>query len=127
MSRRTPRASPRTQRSPQERNARSQAVQRVADQALLRGSLVHMKRTCGKKNCRCQQGQKHPALCLAIRWGKQRKMIYIPHDLEDTVRRWIETGQEVDGLLDAISQQCLETLLAKKKETLAHKRKEKPP
>ena len=127
MSRRTPPASPRTQRSPQERNARSQAVQRVADQALLRGSLVHMKRTCGKKNCRCQQGQKHPALCLAIRWGKQRKMIYIPHDLEDTVRRWIETGQEVDGLLDAISQQCLETLLAKKKETLAHKRKEKPP
>jgi len=127
MSRRTPRASPRTQRSPQERNARSQAVQRVADQALLRGSLVHMKRTCGKKNCRCQQGQKHPALCLAIRWGKQRKMIYIPHDLEDTVRRWIETGQEVDGLLDAISQQCLETLLAKKKESLARKRKEKPP
>ena len=54
-------------------------------------------------------------------------MIYIPHDLEDTVRRWIETGQEVDGLLDAISQQCLETLLAKKKESLARKRKEKPP
>ncbi len=127
MSRRTPPASPRTQRAPQERNARSQAVQRVADQALLRGSLVHMKRTCGKKNCRCQQGQKHPALCLAIRWGKQRKMIYIPHDLEDTVRRWIETGQEVDGLLDAISQQCLETLLAKKTESLARKRKEKPP
>ena len=82
MPQRTPRRSPRTQRSPQERDARSQAVQRVADQALLRGSLV---------------------------------------------RRWVETGQEVDGLLDAISQQCLETLLAKKKETLARTRKEKPP
>jgi len=54
-------------------------------------------------------------------------MIYIPRALEDTVRRWVETGQEVDGLLDAISQQCLETLLAKKKETLARQRKEKPP
>jgi hypothetical protein len=86
-----------------------------------------MQRTCGKKTCRCQQGQKHPALCLAIRWGNQRKMIYIPHDLEDTVRRWVETGQEVDGFLDVISQQCLETLLAKKKESLARKRKEKPP
>jgi hypothetical protein len=86
-----------------------------------------MQRTCGKKNCRCQQGQKHPALCLAIRLGNQRKMIYIPRALEDTVRRWVETGQEVDGLLDAISQQCLETLLAKKKETLARTRKEKPP
>jgi hypothetical protein len=86
-----------------------------------------MQRNCGKKNCRCQQGQKHPALCLAIRWGNQRKMIYIPHALEDTVRRWVETGQEVDALLDVISQQCLETFLAKKKETLARQRKEKPP
>ncbi len=127
MPRRTPRAPPRTQRSPQERQVRSQAVQRIADQSLLRGSLVRMERICGKKNCRCQQGQKHPALCLAIRWGNERKMIYVPRDLENTVRRWVETGQEVDGLLDAISQQCLETLLAKKKESLARKRKEKPP
>ena len=127
MPQRTPRVAPRMQRSPQERHARSQAVQRVADQALLRGSLVRMERTCGKKNCRCQQGQKHAALCLAIRLDDQRKMIYIPRALEDTVRRWVETGQEVDGLLDAISQECLETLLAKKQETLARKRKEKPP
>jgi hypothetical protein len=127
MPHRTPRVSPRTHRSPKEREARSQAVQRVADQALLRGSLVRMERTCGKKNCRCQKGQKHPALCLAIRMGSQRKMIYIPHALEDTVRRWVETGQAVDGLLDAISQQCLETLLAKKKEALTRQGKEKPP
>jgi hypothetical protein len=127
MARRTSRRTSRTQRSARERDTRSQAVQRVADEALLRGSLVQMKRTCGKKGCRCQQGQKHPALCLAIRLGNQRKMIYIPHALEETVRRWVQTGQEVDGLLDAISQQCLETLLAKKEETLARTRKEKPP
>ena len=59
--------------------------------------------------------------------GNKRKMIYIPRPLEDTVRRWVETGREVDGLLDAISQQCLETFLAKKKETLARTRQEKPP
>ena len=127
MARRKPRRAPRTQRAPQERQARSQAVRRVAQEALLRGSLVRMERTCGKKNCRCQQGHKHPALCLAIRVGEQRKMIYIPRALEATVRRWVETGQEVDGLLDAISQECLETLLAKKREALAQKRKEEPP
>jgi hypothetical protein len=33
----------------------------------------------------------------------------------------------VDALLDVISQQCLETFLAEKKETLARQRKEKPP
>jgi hypothetical protein len=126
MTRRAPRPRSRTHRSAQERDARSQAVQRVADRALLRGSLVEMRRTCGKKSCRCQQGQKHPALCLAIRLGEKRKMIYVPHALEETVRRWVQTGQEVDGLLDAISQQCLETFLTKKKEALGRQGKEKP-
>ena len=51
----------------------------------------------------------------------------IPPALEETVRRWVETGQEVDGLLEAISQECLQTFLVKKEEVLARKRKEKPP
>jgi hypothetical protein len=49
MTRRMPRPASRTHRSAQERDARSQAVQRVAEHALLRGSLVEMRRTCGKK------------------------------------------------------------------------------
>ena len=126
MTRRIPRPPPRNQRSASERDARSKAVQRLGDEAMLRGSLVRMQRVCGKKHCRCQQGQKHPALCLAIRWGKQRKMIYIPRALEETVCRWVRTGQEVDELLDAISQQCLETFLAQKKEALVRQGKEKP-
>lgn len=127
MPRRIPRPPSRTHRSPEERDARSQAVRRVAEQALLRGSLVRMERTCGKKNCRCQQGEKHPALYLAIRSGNRRTMIYIPPALEETVRRWVETGQEVVGLVDAISQHCLKTLLDRKRETLARRGKEKRP
>ncbi len=127
MRRRTPRSFSRLQRSPAERQARSQVVQRVAEEALLRGSLVRMQRSCGKRGCRCQQGQKHPALCLAIRFGGRRKMIYVPHALEETVCRWVQSGQEVDGLLEAISQQCLKTLLKKKEQILARTRKEQPP
>jgi hypothetical protein len=119
---------PRNQRGPRERDARSRAVQRIAAQEMLRGSLVPMERTCGKKNCRCQQGEKHVSLYLAVRRGERRVMIYIPKALEETVRRWVETGQEVEGLLEAISQECLQTLLAKKEEALVRKRKkEKPP
>ena len=62
----------RSQRSPKERDARSRAVKRVAEQSLLRGSLVEMARTCGKTGCRCQQGQKHVSLYLAVRRGRQR-------------------------------------------------------
>ncbi len=78
MPRRIRRAPPRTQGSSQERDARSQAVQQVAEQALLRGSLVQMQRTCGKKHRRCQRGQKHPPLYSAIRLDNRRTMICVP-------------------------------------------------
>lgn len=108
----------RSQRSAKERDARSRAVQRVADESLLRGSLVLMRRTCGKKGCHCQQGEKHPALYLAVRRDKQRTMIYIPPALEETVRQWVENGRQVDELLDFVSQQCLEQLLQQKEQAL---------
>ncbi|MCY2995681.1 MAG: hypothetical protein NTY19_48715 [Planctomycetota bacterium] len=101
----------RSQRSPQERDARSRVVKRVAEQLLLRGCLVQMARTCGKTGCCCQQGEKHVSLYLAIRRGRKRTMIYIPSALEETVRQWAETGREVEELLDFISQQSLDQLL----------------
>jgi hypothetical protein len=108
----------RSQRSAKERNARSRVVQRVAEEPLLRGSLVLMRRTCGKQGCHCQQGEKHPALYLAIRRGKQRSMIYVPPALEETVRQWVQNGRQVDELLDLVSQQCLAQLLQQKEEAL---------
>lgn len=125
----------RSQRSPKERDARSRTVQRLAEQDLLRGSLVTMARVCGKPGCRCQQGQKHVSLYLAVRRGKKRVLIYIPPALEDTVRQWIQTGRTVDESIDFISQQCLEQLLQQKeqvrKQSAAAKqrprRRERPP
>jgi Family of unknown function (DUF6788) len=108
----------RSQRSSQERQARSAAVQHVADKPLLRGSLVVMHRRCGKPGCHCQQGEKHPALYLAVRAKNKRAMIYIPPALEETVREWIVNGRRVDELLDFVSQQCLAQLLDQKQQVL---------
>lgn len=123
----------RSQRSSQERQARSSAVQQVAKKPLLRGSLVVMHRTCGKAGCHCQQGEKHTALYLAVRAGDKRTMIYIPAALEETVRQWIGNGQRVDELLDLVSQECLAQLLEQKQQALGrssqasarHKRRRK--
>jgi hypothetical protein len=63
-------------------------------------------------------------------------MIYIPHALEETVREWVQTGREIEELLDFISQQCLDQLLQQKERTLgrtsaqgprSRKRKVPPP
>jgi uncharacterized protein DUF6788 len=111
----------RTHRSPQERDARSRAVQLLADKPLLRGSLVLQYRSCGKKSCRCQTGPKHPALYLHTRSGDQRVRIYIPPALHDTARQWVDNGRRVKRLVDRVSQHHLQALLERKQEIFARK------
>jgi hypothetical protein len=106
----------RSQRPAEERHARSRAVQHIADNRLLRGSLVSMARVCGKAGCHCQQGEKHVSLYLSVRLNNRRKMIYIPPTMENTVRGWVESAQDVDRLLDFISQQCLAQFLEEKQQ-----------
>jgi hypothetical protein len=108
----------RSQRPGEERHARSRAVQHLADNPLLRGSLVCMARTCGKAGCHCQQGEKHVSLYLAVRVDNRRRMIYVPAAMESTVRGWVENAQEVDELLDFISQQCLAQFFQQKQQKL---------
>ncbi len=113
---------PRSHRSPQERDARSRAVQILADKPLLRGSLVLQHRSCGKPYCRCQKGQKHPALYLHTRSGDRRVRFYIPPALHDTARLWVNNGRRLKRLLDRVSEHQLQALLGQKQEILARRR-----
>jgi hypothetical protein len=115
----------RSHRSPQERDARSRAVQLLADKPLLRGALVLQHRSCGKSYCRCQAGQKHPALYLHTRSGDQRVRIYIPPALHEAVRAAIETGRRIDQGIDHVSDQNLQAFLEQKQAILT--RKGRPP
>lgn len=114
---------PRSQRSARERDFRSRAVRRVANEPLLRGSLVQMHRRCGKQGCHCQQGEGHPALYLALRDQGKRRMVYIPPALEETVRAWVQNAQDLDELLDLISAHSYQELLQKKTHVLGSSRK----
>ena len=64
----------RTHYSVQERDTRSRAAQLLANQPFLRGSLVLRYRTCGKSYCRCQRGQKHPALLSLHALGSEASL-----------------------------------------------------
>jgi len=112
----------RSQRSAKERDTRSRAVKRLADEDFLRGSLVQMHRTCGKSGCRCQQGEKHPALYLSIKSGGRRSLVYIPAELEQKVRDWVHNATELSDLLDLISEHCYQRLLREKQQSIDRKR-----
>ncbi len=119
---------PRSQRSSQERDARSRAVPILADKPLIRGSLVLHHRSCGKSYCRCQKGQKHPALYLHTRAGDQRVRIYIPPALHQTARQWVDNGRQVRRLVQRVSEHQLQALLEQKQQILARRRgSEGPP
>jgi hypothetical protein len=112
---------PRSHRSPQERDDRSRAVRILADKPLIRGSLVLQHRSCGKSYCRCQRGQRHPALYLHTRSGDQRVRIYIPPALHETARRWVDNGCRLRRLVQRVSEHQLRALLEQKQRILARR------
>lgn len=104
----------RTQRSSQERQARSRAAQLLANEPVLWGTLVMRLRCCGKSYCRCQRGQKHPALYLYTRSAGRQIGTYIPKALHDTVRQAVDNGRRVKQLFDQVAQENLQSLHQRK-------------
>src|SRR5437870_5150761 len=121
-----PHPPPRSHRPHTGREARSRLVKRCAEVPLLRGSLVTMRRACGKSGCRCNEGQLHVSLYLSVRVGQRRKMIYVPPELEPRVREWVASSQEIDRLLEIVSQSCLEQVLKSKRERAGPRRARRP-
>lgn len=94
-----------------ERFARSRLAKLVHERPFLCGSLVSLNRVCGKEGCKCSRGELHPGLCIALRVGEKRKMIYVPQALGATARRWVATYQEAWRMMEEISQACFERFL----------------
>jgi hypothetical protein len=94
--------------------ARSRLTSMLQDLPMLRAGLVTMARTCGKKTCKCAKGEKHVSLYVSLKVGKVRKMIYVPPDLEETVRVWAGNYREAAALWEKMLQEYLERFLRQK-------------
>jgi len=70
---------------------------------VLRGSLVIVKRNCGKPNCHCQKGFKHRSLYLSQNHKGKTRMIYIPRHLEDKIHQYIKSYQKHKITLNQLS------------------------
>ena len=80
-------------------------------QASLEGSLVSQMRRCGKEGCRCAQGELHgPYVYLSISRGSDRRLLYVPAELAEVVRRHVSLTQHIETTLAAISAINLELL-----------------
>jgi hypothetical protein len=80
-------------------------------EASLDGSLVSQMRRCGKEGCRCAQGELHgPYVYLSISRGSGRRLLYVPADLAELVRRHVSMTEQIESTLAAISAINLELL-----------------
>ena len=72
---------------------------------LIRGSLVHTMRKCGKKNCVCATGGKgHPVCLLSTSTVKARnKMTYISKENEETVSAGVASYRLVWEIIEELS------------------------
>jgi hypothetical protein len=98
--------------SANDRDARSQ-LRQLLDQAdgLIHGSLIMMKRRCGKPACRCvTQDEKHRSWYLGLTQHRKTRMKHVPKHREATVRRWVQAYQQARSLLDRISQEAWKRL-----------------
>jgi len=78
-------------------------------QASLEGSLVSQMRRCGKEGCRCAQGELHgPYVYLSINRGANRRLLYVPAELAEVVRRHVSLTEKIESTLAAISTINLE-------------------
>lgn len=102
--------------APQERAARSRLAQLLHDHDVICGSVVSMARTCGKAGCRCERGEKHVSLYLSTKVEGQRRMVYIPPELEEEVRCRVAAYREVQQLTEVVSTVCVSRVLERKRE-----------
>jgi hypothetical protein len=71
---------------------------------VIKGSLVWLKRVCGKSGCHCYQGKKHVSLYLSRSVKGRTTMAYIPHRYEDAVKDAVSEYKRILKVLDELSE-----------------------
>ena len=94
----------RAKMSREERRFRSALAKLISERGVLRGTLVHRERKCGKPNCKCTRGEKHPGVYLVVSEDGRRRQLHIPKDWEETVEQWVANYHEIRELLEQLSR-----------------------
>jgi hypothetical protein len=72
---------------------------------VLAASLVQIAKHCGRPTCRCMtRGEKHVGNYLTLLHGGKTKTVYVPVDLVEDVRTWIQEHHRLKALDKEITQ-----------------------
>jgi hypothetical protein len=75
---------------------------------VLAASLAQVNKRCGQPSCACHHGGPlHQAHHLTLREGGKTRTVYLPRDLLDEVRTWVQEHQRLKALTHEISRLAL--------------------
>jgi hypothetical protein len=76
-----------------------------SDEPMLAATLSEIHKRCGRKTCRCvTEGQLHTAWHLTYKIEGKTRTVYVPLELLDQVRTWIDNHHRHKTLLLEIHQ-----------------------
>ena len=67
---------------------------------LLRGSVITLRRRCGKKNCHCHQGSPHETPALSYSQAGKTRILTVPGNLVPSVRAAAQRYQRARAALE---------------------------
>lgn len=74
----------------------------AAARPALAGTLSQVRKRCGRPSCRCYHGEPHSAWHLTYKVQGRTRTVYVPKDLLDDVRSWLDEHDRIKTLLDEI-------------------------
>ena len=77
---------------------------------VLRGSLIRLRRKCGKPNCHCAQGAPHCSPALSYSQQGKTKLLTLPPDLVPKVRAALKRYRQDLGNLERQANAALRRL-----------------
>jgi hypothetical protein len=87
-----------------ERRLRSRIAQLTTSERFLRGTLSERSGKCGKPNCHCAAGEGRQSLYLLQSHAGKLRQWCVPKVLHDPVRRAVGEYQEIQRLMNEVSE-----------------------
>lgn len=84
---------------------RQRLLQKLAQlPLLLHGSYLERFSTCMRPQCRCHRGEKHgPRAYLVVYRDRRQRQAYVPKSEQEAVRRGLRQHQQLDEIVQAIT------------------------
>ena len=86
----------------------SRLKQLVPAGPVLAASLAQVNKRCGQPSCSCHHGGPlHQAHHLTFREAGKKRTVYVPQELLDEVRSWVQEHQRLKAVIQEVSQLTL--------------------